>query len=254
MAIATCSLRREDPAQYLNQIISREDCRAHLPLYARCLRLIGELKRQDLLAELTAAITHDDPNVKFWALWSSMLLGQRQYAELFRPYIFEENPLQAKALQMAFRVLPLAVARAWIGELAQKPETTRLAIQACGVLGDPVAVDWLIAQMENDEFARVAGEAFYLNSGINLTDATLHRDAPAQNVTDEDQELSPDFSYDDCLPWPNVTTVAAAWQAKKSAFEAGQRYFLGSANAPTGAIRTDLASRYSRYQQLFATV
>ena len=85
LAVAACSLRWEDPAQYLSQIISREDCRADSRLYARCLRSIGEFKRRDLAGELILALGHQDPDVFFWALWSSLLLGNLAVAEQLKP-------------------------------------------------------------------------------------------------------------------------------------------------------------------------
>lgn len=229
IAMATCRLRREDPALYLNQILQRDDCRAHLPLYTQCLRLIGELKRGDLAAELVKGVVSEDPDVKFWSLWSSMLLGQRAQAELFKPYIFADNPLREKALAMAFRVLPLATARAWIGELSQEESTTRLAIKACGVLGDPSAVDWLISQMAHAQLARAAGEAFYLITGVNLVEAKLAAAAPEEFIAWEKalDDAPPELAEDDNLPWPNANTINQHWQTLRTQFQPAQLYFLG---------------------------
>lgn len=229
IAIAACSLRREDPALHLNQILSRDDCKAHLPLYARCLRLIGELKRQDLAAELAAALTHENPEVAFWAHWSSILLGNKGLAEALKPFATTENPLQSRALQLAFRTLPTASARLWISELAGA-NANRAAIKACGILGDPLAIEWLVSHMENHELARVAGEAFYLITGENLELQALNRTAPAEFIAAQDeQEGIPEHQIeDDNLPWPDPLKVRAKWQTLQEQFTPGQRYFLGN--------------------------
>ena len=53
IALAACSVRRENPGEYLNRILERDDCKQHEKLYARALRLIGELRRQDLMQYLS---------------------------------------------------------------------------------------------------------------------------------------------------------------------------------------------------------
>ena len=73
LGVAACSVRREDPGELLNAIFKREDCRQHLPLHARALRLVGELRRQDLMPVLQQSISSKDPTLAFWATWSAVL-------------------------------------------------------------------------------------------------------------------------------------------------------------------------------------
>ena len=56
LAVAACSVRRENPGEALTRILSRDDCKQFDKLYSRSLRLIGETRRQDLMPVLEQAM------------------------------------------------------------------------------------------------------------------------------------------------------------------------------------------------------
>jgi len=166
LGIAACSVRRQDPAEALSNILAREDCREFGPLYTRALRLTGELRRQDQMPAVQAARGNTDPTVRFWALWAAILLGDRAAAAELQPFVLQGGPHQRRALELAFRVLPVEQAREWISALAKDPAQARTVIQATGVLGDPHAVNWLIGKMADSKLAKLAGEAFSAITGV----------------------------------------------------------------------------------------
>lgn len=226
LAVATCSVRRENPGESLNRILERSDCREYIPLYVRSLRLVGELRRQDLMPFLDKAITSEDDQVRFWAIWSSVLLGKRELIKLCQPYVLNAGPYQDYALNLAFRVLPVEYARTWISALAKDEEQSRNVIRATGILGDPHAVNWLIAKMQDTSMARSAGEAFTLITGIDLEVSELVHER------DEDVEEQPDDDFveideDEGLPWPDYEKIKKFWMLNGRNFISGKRYFLG---------------------------
>ena len=229
IAIIACSLRRDDPAQYLTQIVQREDCQLHAPLYARCLRLIGEMKRYDLMAELTKAFSHSDSAVAFWSLWSAILLGDTQAIQHMDRYVLEPNSFQLKAIHLALRVLSIEQGKTCISELSQSKTQQRQVIIATAVLGDPQAIPWVIAQMKAPALARLAGETFTQITGIDLEQQQLNIIIPDSealfNEADQEQGLLVDA--DEHLPWPDVDKITALWQQYGQRFIPGQRYFLG---------------------------
>lgn len=233
LGVAACSLRRENPGEQLNDILTRKDCRAYVKLHARALRLVGELRRDDLSPIVEAAMGDTDPTIAFWSTWSSILLGHHAAAKQLRPFVFKPGPYRARALQMALRVLPLEEGRAWISALAQDPANIRAAIAASGVLGDPRAVNWLIEKMTDPRLARLAGEAFAHITGIDLDGYNLTL-APAQRPTPPDMpdDDDPSFHEDQNLPWPDAGKVAALWRNRGPNFKVGRRYFLGKAITP----------------------
>lgn len=231
LAIATCSIRREDPLEYLSNIFQREDCLEHKKLYARALRLVGELKRRDLSPAVRIAMRAEEPEIFFWAHWSAILLGDRMVATSLQPLALKSGPLQAKAVQLAFRVLPVEEARTWIGLLAKDPTQVRTVIKATAALGDPHAVTWLINQMRNPALTRLAGEAFTTITGIDLLENNLALDDlpdldaqfPNEDVSDDNVDLD----EDEHLPFPDTAKISAIWQKYQQRFISGQRYLLG---------------------------
>jgi uncharacterized protein (TIGR02270 family) len=230
LGLAACSVRREDPGAHLTAILQREDCRSHAKLHGRALRLIGELRRQDLMSALEAAAGSPEPTVAFWANWSAILLGNKAMVMNLQPFAFHRGPYQAEAIQLAFRALPIALAREWITKLAADPAQIRAVTQAIGALGDPHAVNWLIAKMANPPLARLAGEAFTSITGVDLDKHQLSRAAPTGQSLIPSGDMSDAYvgiDEDENLPWPDVEKVAGLWRNQGHQFLVGQRYFLG---------------------------
>ena len=233
LGIAACSIRREDPGELLTDILRREDCRQHAKLYARALRLAGEIRRRDLLPQLQASLGASEPALAFWANWSSILLGHRDLVKNLRPVVLKPGPYQSCAIQLAFRVLPIEQGREWISALAKDPSNLRTVIIATGILGDPHAVSWLINKMTDPKQARLAGEAFTFITGLDLNNAKLTL-APQQTPVLPDNLEGGDLGHDEDqnLPWPDAEKIATVWRRHGTNFKAGQRYFVGKTITP----------------------
>jgi len=236
LGVAICSIRRIDPGNVLTNILERDDCRQNERLYCRALRLVGELHRQDCMSALSKALDIDNPEIQFWATWSSVLLGHRAVITHFLPIISTPGPHQSKAIQMAFRVLPVNLAREWISTLSEDESQYRTVIKAVSTLGDPHAIDWLISKMHDPLLAKLAGEAFVTITGIDFTKHHLTIDETetteeTTEVNSEDHEDSPEISSnaeeDQNLPLPNVEKVAIIWRNHGQNYITGQRYFMG---------------------------
>lgn len=254
LAVAACGLRRENPGESLNRILQREDCQANVRLYARALKLAGEIRRQDLMPELLTATESEEADVQFWALWAAVLLGRHELAEKFQPFILSAGPRQQDAIELAFRVLPIDQARSLIAQLGKDPEQARAVIKACAVLGDPHAVNWLIARMEDDALARLSGEAFAQITGIDLQANGLHRelsDEERMTGIDEESDAGLSVEQDENLPWPDITKVKSTWINLSHRFIAGQRYFLGK-NIQVDQLRSKLKNTNQRQRHAAA--
>ena len=232
LAIAACGLRAHDPAGDLARLLQRDDCRAHTPLFARCLRVAGIFKRADLAGAVEAATDATDAEVRFWALWSSVLLGGRDRAHELKPYVTTDNAWRRPAMQLAFRVLPTKTARAWIDELAPHAAQARHALTATGVLGDPDPMPRLIDAMQDPLLARLAGEAFTTLTGRDLIRDGLARERPPVSIDLLDEQDPGVILDDEKLPWPDPDAVALAWKRSAADYRPGERYFLGQAITP----------------------
>ena len=86
--------------------------------------------------------------------------------------------------------------------------------------------------MEVPEQARLAGEAFSINTGVDLDDAQLKRERPegfASGPTDdaEDEVVAMDPNQD--LSWPDLQRGRKWWDATGCRFVTKQRYLAGDA-------------------------
>lgn len=234
LGVAACSLRRENPGEILNDILSREDCRAHSLLHARALRLVGELRRQDLMPMLQKNLGNADATAAFWANWSGILLGQHALVTNLQPITLTPGPFQARAIQLAFRALPVKQGREWISALAKNSVNARAVISATGVLGDPHAVNWLISKMPDPALARLAGEAFTLITGIELDKhgLTLTAKPPLAIPNNDPKDSFVGLDEDEHLPWPDAEKIAALWRNHGQHFLVGRRYLLGKPISP----------------------
>lgn len=230
LGIAACSVRRQDPGEVLNAILQRDDCLQNDKLHARALRLVGELRRQDLMPALMAAANSKNDNIVFWAAWSAILLGHKSSVDFLKPSLLKAGPNQERAIQLVFRVLPIEKARSWISDMAKIKELDRAVVKATGVLGDPHAVNWLITKMQDPKLARLAGEAFSFITGIDLEQRQLIVALPGnklQGPNDNPADDNVTLDADEDLPLPAAHKVAELWQRYGQNFTVGQRYFLG---------------------------
>lgn len=216
LALCACSVRREDPGQQLTELLCNPRSLTHAQLHARALRLLGELKRFDLLHHAQAARGADDPEIRFWSLWSGVLLGEGAALPAMQSWVLQPGPWQSAAIDLAFRAVPLEMGRAWISQMAQDANQRLQVIQAAGVLGDAQALPWLVQQMREPALARSAGEAFARMTGIDLVGAGLAR---IEGASMEDDEAD--------SPLPDVVALESLLPQVLARMPRGTRYLLG---------------------------
>lgn len=225
--IAACAMHRVDPGMALTQSVTDSEPQ----LRARALRTAGEVGRHDLLAACVYALQDEDPACRFWAAWSAVLLGERDMAlRVLENFVLQPNAFRAHAMRLLLKVLELPGAQQLLKTVAHDPVNKRLLIQGAGIAGDVQYLPWLIGQMAEDRFARLAGESFSMIIGLDLAYLDLERKppenieaGPTENPEDENVEMDPD----DSLPWPDAAKIQAWWQANHTYYQQGVRYFMG---------------------------
>ena len=230
IGVSYFSASRNNPGEVLRTLLERVDCREHSALYERCLRLVGEINRLDLNDCLYHALDHGSEQQKFWAAWSLVLLGEKNYVKCLLPYLKWGGTYLDYAVQTIFRVVSIDVGLQLISELAKSPHQLRTAIRAAGVLGDPHLVPWLIGRISMPPFSRVAGESITLITGIDFEKNDLQLSLP--EITEITTRGNTDFTHfelheDEYLPWPDVEKIKALWEIYRKKFKTGKRYFLG---------------------------
>ena len=226
LAVATCSVRRLDPQLFLNHLFNDLENAENIPLMCRMLRLVGELKRYDLLPQLTKAQSHDHKDIVFWAHWSALILGDQSSLPGLETYVMTPGPFQLRAISVAFRCLTQNQSWEWVNKLVKQPEQTAHTIIALSVLGDPHGINWLLSRMEEPVHAKISGYAFTMITGVDLVEKKLVLTNVFFDDDNEDDEIPVLSGYEN-LPIPDAKKVSEYWQQIRHEFVPGQRYFFG---------------------------
>lgn len=256
-ALAACAMHRVDPGAMLAQAVQDAD----IGVRVRAWRVAGQLGRRDLADAARLAVSqqaapmqaaHDDhatvvlgpggvqPDERAdsrAAAWALTLWGMGQN-DIVRQALIAAQPGQAWPEQDTHRLATMAAPMDWgrdqVRALAAQAEASapakRRMMRMAAWVGDVQVVPWLIHHMADDNWARLAGEAFSLITGADLAALSLERKppeglAPGPNDDPDDHDVAMD--EDDSLPWPDQAKVKAWWQAQAARFAAGQRYFVG---------------------------
>jgi uncharacterized protein (TIGR02270 family) len=250
VAITACAQHRVDPGAALGAAILSGDA----PLRARALRCAGELGRRDLLQVCVEHLQDPDPACAFWAAWSATLLGHRGSALAhLRTIAGVPSEMQRRALQLTCMTSNLPDAHVLLKDLVRNPANARAVIHGIGATGDPFFVPRLMTQMKSEELARLAGEAFSMITGADVTELRLQREAPEGPVTpndDPDNEIVT-TDPDEDLPWPDPELVQRWWAANSARFTSGMRFFVGAVVSREHCIAV-LKTGYQRQRALAA--
>lgn len=244
LGLAACGMHRHDPGPALLIGLSDTDP----SVLARAARTAGELRRRDLLPAIRAHRQHEDAATRFWANWATAQMGDEQALEPLRQFAEQPGALQYRALCVLLAWQEREPSIAWIRQWVQDPRDRRIGIQALGLLGDPVCVPWLIEQMSDLPYARVAGEAFSLMTGADLALLDLElQDLPDFDAGPNDNPDDPNVAMDpdENLPWPDPQSITSWWQTHGGDFQAGVGYVLGHMHSE-GSFRHALAQGQQR--------
>lgn len=224
LGVRVFALQRKDPQQALQSALNSANELAPI------LRVIGELGRQDLLADLRSYFTHQASDIVFTANWSAALLGDWSAIGNLTQLTVLNTPDAKQAIKLVARKLSHIELKNLLERLLESTDTTRVAIQGMGYSGDPFWLPVIMKHMDDLVQARVAGEAFSLITGLDLAYQDMDTDwpegvesGPNEDPMDDRVELDADLN----LPWPDPAKVQAWWQANTSHFTPGQRYLCG---------------------------
>jgi uncharacterized protein (TIGR02270 family) len=228
IGVAAAVMRRVDMGAALDDAIRSLDPGGR----AAALRAAGQLGRCDLQRAVGDALRDPAPDCHTWAAWAGVMLGDRARAprELARAAA-TPGPYQATAFRTLLLTLPLSEAHALLREWPSDGQRLQWLVYGSGRAGDVEYVPWLIGHMSIDQTARRAGESFSLITGVDLALLDLERKPPENfesGPNDDPDDSNVDMDPDDGLPWPDPERVQHWWDANKSRFTPGQRYFMGA--------------------------
>ena len=227
LGLAACALHRKNPPN-LEQYLTSTEAKVR----ARALRTAGELGRIDFLPLIRNCLADPKVEARFWATWSTVLLGDRTHAlEALSAYAIKNGAHQMRAFQLTLLAMPPAQGQALLQQLPNSPDAERLHIIGAGYIEMIQAVPWLLEQMTLPQYARIAAEAFVNITGADFNLDQLealppedYEDGPTDDPDDENVELPEDIA----LPWPDLEKIKVWWTKNQARFQFNHRYFLGS--------------------------
>jgi uncharacterized protein (TIGR02270 family) len=227
MGVAACAVHRVSAGTPG----SERSFLVHPVVRARWFRSVGELGMLEAMPLCESGREDDDQTSRFWAAWAAVMLGSRGGAlETVVKEGLAPGPNRARALRLALQAMSVPAAHGALQGVAGDPTALRWLIQGSGVTGDPGYAIWLIGHMANDQYARLAGEAFSLITGTDLAALDLERKPPEdfESVPNNNpDDANVDMDPDDGLPWPHPEKIKAWWAKNCGRFQPGTRYFMG---------------------------
>lgn len=240
IGIAASAVQREDVGPALGYALESPDP----ALRSRAIKAAGELGRRDLLPEVRDHGRGADTTAAFWALWSSMLLGDKSAPEALWTMAVSHAPMAERAAEMAMRRIDPKQGASWLTTLAAEEGGERIALAGAASLGNPTLIPYLLDAMERPESARRAAFALTMVTGAEIADSPLEGKAPKgfkQGPSDDPDDDDTAMDPDEGLPWPNVPLVRRWWSREGARYQPGGRYFLGKPMSKEGletALRT----------------
>ncbi len=226
--VAACASHRVDPGSGLASWI--QDRSSQIRTLAA--RTAGEVGRHDLVTICATAMADEDPVFRSWAGWSAVLLGNRGAAlEILADMIRITGSNHFEAFCLVLQAMTASGAHGVLQDIARDTQRSRWLIQGSGIVGDTTYIPWLIDHMRDDKTARVAGEAFSLITGADLSAISLDRPQPEDfesGPTDNPDDPNVDMDPDEGLPWPDPDKIEKWWAANAPKFQKGTRYFMGA--------------------------
>jgi len=160
-------------------------------------------KDQAQLTLLGSYITDELTPGNFNLLCKYISLGGIEVISQLQPYMFRENINQENAVAFAFSHISEPRTSQWFDLLKGQKNAIRLLLVAIGAMADEQYLDWVLAQMDSPEHARLAGKTFSLLTGIDLNEKGWTLNSAGLD------ELWLESDLDDALDWPDKAKIIA---------------------------------------------
>jgi uncharacterized protein (TIGR02270 family) len=200
----------------------------HPLVRARAARTLGELGRVDLRSKLIDLLHDHDEDCRFWSAWSAALLGTTEGRRALTAIARAGGRQTDCALHLLLRCLPVEDAHSFLRPLSQDSDNHRRLIQAAGTIGDPRYIPWLVDQVNEPEYARLAADAFVTITGANMDHLSTSPPPDLESIPNDDpDDERVGIDEDDDLPWPDADQLCHWWAKNKGGFVSGTACFMG---------------------------
>ncbi|THB74015.1 MAG: hypothetical protein D6B28_02780 [Gammaproteobacteria bacterium] len=218
IAIEGWRFHRVKPPFDLSAPIDSED----INLSCAAIRLAGDLGLQDFVYLIEGKLASPDNQVRFWACYSSVLLGNPKALSNLIEAINPDNDKRYLAINTVFPAMDYTHAISWINHLSSNKCDPEFIIKAFEVLGTTKYLPWLISLIKSKETSAFATHAFCTITGMTLSLDNYGDILPlladhSAYETDEFEDIISQIPFESINEW---------WKQHQNNFLADQRYFL----------------------------
>lgn len=236
LGLDACAAHGRSPGTRLGTLLQHPDASVR----AAACRTAADLGERDFAAMLEDATAGSGDDERFHRARALALLGRGERA---RPVLeslgSRASPRRSAAIALLMAMSDSRSGRSFLKGLGARPGRERDVVAGCGLLGDPIAMEWLIRCCEDPALARLAGGAMTMISGIDLAYEDLELDdAPEAGPNDDPSDDNVALDEDENLPWPDPERVRAWWLGAKHALPAGTLFLDGRAKTRPELERT----------------
>ena len=186
-----------------------------------------------VLPIIKSSHAEQDSSEKYECARAMALLGDKPGAlALLSSLALADDSVATKALMLYLRIAGLGGCKNLLKTLDNAPGRERDVVSGFGIVGDPVAMTWLIGKMSDRLLNRLAGESVSMITGVDIVEKNLELDytPPENDETGPDDDPENDdvaLDEDEDLPWCNPESVSQWWNTNAT-LSAGQSYLAGS--------------------------
>ena len=214
-----------------NQLQYQLHMESHPIVLARLLEIAGNQRHAVWNDDIAKLYQVESLDVQFHAIRAGVLLGDRKAFSYLNQVAREEGPYRAEALELYLRAGKPEETKPFLTEILQTRLSPHLQCQCVAWAGYPEFVPFLIRAMAEPLYARTAGYAVSLLSGVDIMEKDLdwefsENDREQLNTSESQREVYRPADEGD-WPWPAPQKIQAWWEQKTSEIVLGIRYLAG---------------------------
>jgi len=214
LGLSCCASHNRNPGKYLEKGLSHKDSAVR----SKALHVTADVGDSENGRHILSLRTVEADQEKYEAGRALAFCGQQKAArEWLSPIALSSSNYASQACDLVVQLDDKKLGKALLKKLDAMDGRVRDVIRGFGLMGDPVAMDWLIKNCEVPALARLCGGSITMITGIDLAAEDLETpdspegfEDPGPNDNPEDEHI--DLDDDENLPWPNPELVSEWWQ------------------------------------------